>query len=119
MSNKILLAEDEPSIRDLMVLDLEEEGAVVQIARDGEEAIAVMDAQQPELLLLDLLMPRKDGFAVLEHVKARGYSFPVIVLSNLTDPADEERCVALGAKEYIVKSQLDSGDLWERVKVYL
>lgn len=81
--------------------------------------MALLDKKQSDLLFLDLLMPRKDGFAVLEHMKEKQYSFPVVVLSNLTEPSDEERCFALGAKEYIVKSQLDSGELWERVKKYL
>ena len=119
MSKTILIAEDEPSIRDMMAEDLREEGQTVETAKDGEEAIAMMDARQPALLLLDVLMPKKDGFDVLLHIREKGYRFPVLVLSNLTEPKDEERCYALGAKAFMVKSQLDSGDLWKKVRKYL
>lgn len=119
MTHTILIAEDEPSIRDMMADDLREEGMTVVTANDGEETIRALDRKQPDILLLDLLMPKKDGFDVLTHIKEKGYSFPVLILSNLTEPKDEECCYALGAKEFIVKSHLDSGELWEKVRKYL
>lgn len=113
---RILVAEDEPLLRDMLQLDLQEQGAIVTVTHDGEEAIAAMDKEPPQLLLLDLIMPRKDGFAVLQHIRDKAYDFPVIVLSNLSDPAQERRCKELGARDFLVKSNLGTGELWEHLK---
>lgn len=112
----ILVAEDEPLLRDMLQLDLQEQGATVTVTRDGEEAIAAMEREAPHLLLLDLIMPRKDGFAVLQYIRDKGYDFPVIVLSNLSDPTQERRCKELGARDFLVKSNLGTGELWEHLK---
>jgi two-component system response regulator VicR len=116
---KILVAEDEATLLEMIAFDLEEQGASVMRAKDGEEAIQMMNKQQPDLLLLDLLMPKKDGFDVLKYVRKKGYAFPVVIISNLSAPLEERLCRDLGAKDYLIKSQFDTGDLWERVKKYL
>lgn len=113
------MVEDERVLRDLIALDLREEGALVEVAADGREALAIIERDPPDLLLLDLLMPHVDGFAVLQRLHERGCTFPVVVLSNLTSPEQEEQCTALGAREFIVKSDLATGDLWLRVRKYL
>ena len=91
----------------------------MQVARDGEEALAAIERRPPDLLLLDLIMPRKDGLAVLQHIRQKGYAFPVVILSNLSGDMDPEKCFALGAKDYLVKSDMDEDELWPRVVKYL
>jgi CheY-like chemotaxis protein len=114
-----LVVEDERMLRDLIVMDLQEEGVRVEVASDGDEAIEIMRTKAPDLVLLDLLMPKKDGYAVLEFIREGGYSFPTVVLSNLSSPDQREKCKGLGARDFIVKSDLNTGDLWEKVKGYL
>lgn len=116
---RVLIAEDEPVLREIIALELAERGVQTELARDGEEAITLIDRAQPALLLLDLLMPRKDGYAVLRHSVEKGYTFPILILSNLSATEEEGKCLKLGAKEFIVKSHLDSGDLWGHVRKYL
>ncbi len=115
----ILVAEDDPFFRETIQLSLEEHGLVVEVAKNGEEAVLSLTRRQPDLLLLDLLMPKKDGFAVLSYIQERGLSFPVVILSNLSDDIDHEKCFALGAKDYFVKSDMDEADLWPKIRQYL
>lgn len=118
MASTILIAEDDSFFAETIQLSLEEHGATVKIARNGEEAIEMIDKHQPALLLLDLLMPKKDGFAVLMHVKDKKYSFPIVILSNLSDEMDDERCKELGVKDYYIKSDMDEDELWPKIKKY-
>lgn len=119
MPKSILLAEDEAFLRETIQLELEEHGVTVRAVMNGEDAIAEIDRQKPDLLLLDLLMPKKDGYEVLQHIKKNGYAFPVIILSNLSNDIDQEKCLALGAKEYFIKSDMDEDEIWPRVEKYL
>jgi CheY-like chemotaxis protein len=119
MSPSILLAEDEAFLRELIHMDIEGKGFEVRLASDGLEAIREIDERQPDLLLLDLLMPRKDGYGVLEHIRAHGYEFPIVIMSNLSDPAEQEKCERLGAKGFIVKSNIDDGELWEAIRPFV
>jgi DNA-binding response OmpR family regulator len=113
---KILLAEDESFLRKMLSLDLEDHGATVRCAKDGEDALAQIEQEKPDLLLLDLIMPRKDGFAVLKHLQEKGYAFPIIVLSNLSDPAQQQRTRELGAKDFLIKSNLGIDEVWTKVE---
>ncbi len=119
MSKRILLAEDEAFLKETIQLELEANGADVQAVMNGEEAIEAIDARQPDLLLLDLLMPKKDGYGVLQHIREKGYTFPVIILSNLSNEIDRDKCLALGAKDYFIKSDMDEDELWPKILQYL
>jgi DNA-binding response OmpR family regulator len=118
-NKKILLVEDERMIREMVALDLREEGANVSVAVDGEEAIDMIKREKPDLVLLDILMPKKDGYAVLDFLRAQGDATPVVMLTNLGSPDQEQHCRRLGANDFIVKSELDTGDLWKRIKGHL
>ncbi len=74
---------------------------------------------RPSILLLDLLMPKLDGYGVLEYIRSKGHDFPVVILSNLSDPLEKEKCFRLGAIDFLVKSDLDEGELWEHIKKYV
>ena len=115
----ILVAEDEPMLRDMLSLELQENGQTVISAKDGFETIELLKLHKPDLLLLDLLMPRKDGFAVLEFIHTARMGVPVLVLTNISEPREEERCRALGARDFIVKSQCNLDEIWEKVRAFL
>jgi CheY-like chemotaxis protein len=106
-------------LRDLITLDLQDQGATVVTATDGEEAMELLKRINPDLVLLDLLMPKKDGYAVLQFLKEQGMGFPAVVISNLSAPEEITKCKELGAKDFIVKSELGSGDLWESVRKFM
>ncbi len=115
----ILIGEDEPILRHMMIMGLQDEGQEVLVGRDGQEVIDLLRGHAPDLVLLDLIMPKVDGFAVLTHIQEKGIEIPVIILSNISDPDDIERCRKLGAVDFIVKSDLEHDDLWPVVSKHL
>ena len=117
----ILVAEDEEFLATAVKDNLEAEGCTVEAAPNGEEAIAKLKKQKPDLILLDLLMPKKDGFYVLEELEKNPEwnAIPVIVLSNLGGDAEIKRALELGADDYFVKSQHPIEEVIEKVKEYL
>lgn len=116
----ILIAEDEPFIAELYKDNLEAAGMSASIAKNGNEAIARLQKGKYDLLLLDLLMPTTDGFAVLEWLQAHEkHALPVIVLSNLSQKLNQGRCEKLGASDYIVKSDVEIDDVIAAVKKHL
>lgn len=119
MAKLLLIAEDDPFMGKMYSLALQSEGVEVRIAVDGQDAIGAMEKQKPDLLLLDLLMPNMDGFEVLKHIQKKGYTFPVIILSNLSQDIDRQKCTELGAKDYFVKNETDLQDLATKVTTYL
>ncbi|MDD5025912.1 MAG: response regulator [Candidatus Peribacteraceae bacterium] len=119
MNKNILIAEDEEFIANLYKLNLERHGVDVDIVADGAAAIEAVDVRQPDVLLLDLLMPNKDGYQVLEHIRQKGYTFPVIILTNLSQDIDRRKCEDLGVKGYLVKSDLTVEELWTKLSVLL
>ncbi len=119
MTKKVLLAEDEPFLRETIQLTLQDHDLQVSVVSNGVDAITRINAEQPDLLMLDLLMPKMDGYAVLLHIRDHGYVFPVIVLSNLSDEMDQAKCKQLGVLDFIVKSDMDEDELWPRIQAYL
>ena len=117
----ILVAEDEEFLIRALSDNLREEGYEVNVARNGEEALTSIKEKKPSLILLDLLMPKKDGFAVLEDLKKNpDWSLiPVIVLSNLGADHDIKRALQLGATDYFVKAQHPIAEVVEKVKKIL
>ena len=116
---RILIAEDEEFIANLYKMNLEQHGVQVDIASNGVEAMRALDASAPDLLLLDLLMPEADGFQVMEHVSSNGIDVTAVILTNLSQDIDKEKCHELGAEDFFVKSDLSVEDLWEKIKGYL
>jgi CheY-like chemotaxis protein len=100
----ILIAEDEKPLSRALEIKLSKEGYKVSIATNGDEAISLLDKGRFGLVILDLVMPKKDGFAVLEHLKDKGKTMEIIVLSNLAQEEDFKKAKDLGAKTYFIKS---------------
>lgn len=115
---KILIVEDEEFLVTAMKDNLEAEGCTVDTAQNGEEAIERIKKERPNLILLDLLMPKRDGFYVLEEVKKnpKWKLIPIIVLSNLGGDAEIKRALEMGADDYFVKSQHPIEEVIEKVK---
>ena len=118
---KVMVVEDDDHISKVYEIKLAKEGFDVILARDGEEAVTKITAEKPDLILLDLMLPKKDGFGVLEDIKkvpelAR---IPVLILSNLGQKSDQERAIVLGANEYLVKVDYPIQEIVDKVKGYL
>jgi len=120
-ARRILLAEDDRFLRRAAEARLRQHGFEVLTAIDGEEALRVARAQRPDLVLLDVVMPKLQGFDVLKALKqdAATAGIPVIVLSNLGQDRDVEQATALGAAAYLVKAHLSLQDLVEKIDATL
>jgi DNA-binding response OmpR family regulator len=114
---KILIVEDDKFLSSALRVKLTKSGFEVKNASDGEEALRIVAEFSPDLILLDLVMPVKDGFAVLEELKAHETwkQIPVIIASNLGQKEDIERGMKLGATDYVVKSDLSLDTLIEKI----
>ena len=118
---KVVIVEDDDHISKVYEIKFAKEGIKTVIARDGEEGVIVITAEKPDMIILDLMVPKKDGFAVLEEIKKNPElaNIPVIVLSNLGQKVDQERALALGANEYLVKVNQPIQEIIDKVKAYL
>lgn len=105
MPHKILIADDEPNIVISLDFLMRREGYVVHLARDGQEAIEAIEQHRPALVLLDVMMPRKTGFEVCEHVRARSEldSTLILMLTAKGRETDIAKGLALGANAYMTK----------------
>ena len=120
-NKKVMIVEDDEFISKVYEIKFAKEGIAISTARDGEEAIAKITAEKPNLILLDLMIPKKDGFAVLGEIKKNKVlaKIPVIVLSNLGSKADQDRVAALGANEFLVKVDNPIQNIIDKVNGYL
>ena len=117
-AQRILLAEDDRFLRKAAEATLRQRGFSVLTAADGEEALRVARSDAPDLILLDLIMPKMQGFEVLRILKEdpRLAPIPVIVLSNLGQERDVRQAMEAGAAAYYVKAGLTLQDLVKRVE---
>ena len=120
MAKKILIMEDEKILQDLLKKKLEKEGHDVLAVDDGEEGLKVIGDYMPDLLLLDIMMPKVDGFEVLEKIKKDEIlsSIPVIIISNSGQPVEIKRAISLGIADYIVKVDFDPDEVIGKVKKF-
>lgn len=119
---KILLVEDDVFIGDIFETKLDTVGFNVIKADNGRLAIEKLEnGLEPNLILLDLRMPEMDGFTVLEKIgnNEDWKKFPVVVLTNFSGEDDIEKCMSLGAKDYLVKSFFTPAEVLEKVEKYI
>lgn len=121
MPKTILFIEDEPILQKTIGSILQKEGIVVKSALDGELGIQKAKEILPDLILLDLILPRKDGFEVLEELKKeeKTKAIPIIVLTNLESAKDIERAIGLGAVSYLVKANYELDEVISKIKEHL
>jgi DNA-binding response OmpR family regulator len=101
---QVLVVDDERPLANALKLKIQKAGVLVDVAYNGRDAMAKMKDCSPDVVLLDLMMPEVDGFAVLENCKSNNCQSKIIVISNLSQDEDMHRVKALGAVEYFVKS---------------
>lgn len=118
MAKKILFVEDEPTLQKAVGEILTQEGFKVFSALDGEKGLELIKKEKPNLVLLDLILPKKDGFEVLKEMKADEElkDIPVIVLTNLEGMGDVEKALSLSATTYLVKANYELEDVVKKIK---
>ncbi|MEI7765700.1 MAG: response regulator [bacterium] len=116
--NKIIIVEDDEHLAKIYKLKFESEGINSIVISDSEEAVARIFLEKPDLVLLDLILPKKDGFWVLEQVRQNKefMNTPIIVLSNMWEQKDRERALVLGANDFLVKNDVSIEEVAERVR---
>lgn len=119
--SRILIAEDEKFLVMALKDNFGTDNYTIDVAANGDEAIECIRGHRPDIILLDLLMPKRDGFYVLEEVKKNPEwkLIPVIILSNLGSDSEIKRALESGADDYFVKSQHPIQEVVEKVKDYL
>lgn len=117
----ILFIEDEPTLQKTVGKYLEEEGYDVKNALDGEIGLQMAKKFNPALILLDLILPKMDGFEVLQELKKdpETKNIPVIILTNLESSGDVEKALSLGATNYLVKANYELSEVVKKIKSIL
>lgn len=118
---KILVVEDEAFLSEALTDKLRKSKYEVEAAMDGEQATQKIDSFIPELILLDIRMPKKDGFTVLQELKQnpKTKNIPVVMLSNFGEVTEITKAKSLGAQDYFVKANLRLVDLVAKIKTLL
>lgn len=118
---KILLVEDDDGLASIYQTRLQAEGFDVSRVPNGEEALAAVIAHKPDLVLLDVMMPKVSGFDVLDILRntPETANVKVIMLTALSQDSDKERATSLGVDDYLVKSQVVIADVVDRIKQHL
>jgi len=116
----VLVVEDDPTLGDVMLTALKEDGLDAKLAHDGDQAMRDVDDLSPSVMVLDLMMPKRDGFSVLRELRADGRisHLPVIVVTAIFGMSERLYATELGAADYVTKPfELD--DLVSRVRALL
>lgn len=118
---KLLIVEDEVALAKVLEEKFKKEKYDVRVAEDGVEALGMVAKFKPDMILLDLLLPKKGGLDVLEELKnsERWRNIPVIVLSNLDDDQNIKKATKLGAVDYFVKTQHPIKEVVEKVEAFM
>ncbi|MDP3784878.1 MAG: response regulator [bacterium] len=118
---KILIIEDDAALSGSLAQRLKAEGFEVSLAPDGEAGLKILETSRPDLILLDLVLPRKTGFEVLSELKKRKElaAIPILVLTNLESPFDIEKALQFGVKEYLVKANYSLNEIVKKIKQVL
>ncbi len=112
---KILIAEDENAIAKALQLKLEHLGFNVELASNGEEALEALKKTKFDLMLLDIMMPKVDGFGVLAGLKNLNYKPIVLISSNLSQSSDRDKAISLGADDFLVKSDVSLKEIVDKI----
>jgi two-component system phosphate regulon response regulator PhoB len=118
---RILLVEDDDAIANVYQMRLQAEGFDVRRVTNGEDALAAAMSYKPDLVLLDIMMPKVSGFDVLDILRntPETANLKIIMLTALSQETDKERAESLGVDDYLVKSQVVIADVIERIKHHL
>lgn len=115
---KILIIDDDPFILEMYVLKFKEEGFKIETAKDGKEGLKKIKEYEPDVVLLDIVMPIMDGFDVIRSLKRENVQTKakIVLLTNLGQKDDVERGMQLGAHDYIIKAHFTPSEVVKKVK---
>ncbi len=115
---KILLIEDEELIISLLQRKLEKEGYQVSVARNGVEGMEKMREDKPDLILLDIVMPRMGGFEVMGEMRKEKELrvIPIIIISNSGQPVELDRAKKMGVRDWLIKTEFDPKEVLSKIK---
>ena len=118
---KILLVEDDPFLLNMYATKFELENFKVVVAEDGEKGLKMAAKEKPDIILLDIILPKMNGFEVLKGLRADKNlsSIPVILLTNLSQKGEIEQGLALGAKDYLIKAHFMPSEVVDKIKEVL
>ena len=123
MNKALLLVEDDPFLSSLLKNRLQKEGFEVILATDGEQALELLKTSNVNLVLLDIILPKKTGFEVLQEIQnnpeLRVKELPVIIISNLGQTQDIEKGKEFGVVEYFIKAKISIDDLVGKIKDFV
>ncbi|MEK7482580.1 MAG: response regulator [Patescibacteria group bacterium] len=113
----ILLVEDDPFLSDIYITKLKEAGFEVDAAGNGEEAVKKITEKMPDLILLDIVLPKFDGWEVLKKIKSEDNlkAIPVVILSNLGQENEVQKGINLGAVKYLIKAHFTPSEVAEEI----
>ncbi len=114
----ILVVEDEQLVREIMIQELKEHGYKTLEASDGEIAIKLWQEKQPDLVLLDILLPKMDGFEIMKSMRSSSNDAPVIILSNLWRNEDMQKMFEYKIEDFLVKAHTTTEDVIKRIDNY-
>ena len=117
----ILVVEDDKFLRELIAQKLQKEGFETQVAIEAAEAFKIINEKKPDLILLDLVLPGMDGFAMKALLKKRPETadIPIIILSNLGEKEDIERAMNDGVADYLIKANFTTSEIVDKVRAVL
>jgi len=115
---KILIVEDDQFLMDIYATKLREEGFEVEEATNGEMAFEKLRESQPDLILLDIILPMREGFEILKEIKQdeKLKNLPIIIISNLSQREDIKKGLSLGAVKYLVKADYTPAQIVKEIK---
>ena len=121
MAKKVLIIEDEELIYSLLQKKLSGEGYEVDVAVDGEEGLRKIREGKPDLILLDIVMPKKNGFEVMQETKENeGFEkIPIIIISNSGQPVELDKAKKYGAIDWLIKTEFDPQEVVEKVRAQI
>ena len=118
---RILLVEDDPFLIDIYSQKLRKEGFEVEVISDGEEVLGALQNRKPDLLILDIVLPRLDGWEILKRINENHHlkDLKIVIISNLGQKEDIERGQELGALKYFIKAHFTPSQVAEEIKKVL
>jgi len=121
MVQKVLIIEDEDVLRNVLAKKLEKEGYEVIVAADGEAGMNSIRNENPDMILLDIMLPKKNGYQILEemHGDEELKKIPVLVISNSGQPVEVRKILELGACDYLVKADFEPQEVIDKMRTCL
>lgn len=119
--SKVLIVEDDTYISDMYRIKLESDGFEVEVATDGQAGLDAIINNHPDLVLLDVVMPKMDGFSVLQKIRKNPdfKNMPIVMLTNLGQKESVEKGLLLGANGYIIKAHFTPSEVVDKIKEFL